>query len=181
MRHLPSRRPRGGRILCLGGALAALVILGAGGCEEPDSVILDLSADFQVGGQLTELEVSIAASGSPEGEPVCTPFTYLFNLDPNASAYVELPLSIRVKPGADYDRILYVRVRGYLKGMLRLKMERMVSLRGGEVRLPLELLEECLGVATGRSQHCVNGAVVQSPYWPIFEGLVDTESTPCVK
>lgn len=153
----------------------------AAGCEEDHSVILSLHADFNPVLELTTLEVSVAASRTATGDRVCTPFTYTFNLDPGEHAYVELPMTIRIQPGATYNRILYVRVRGFLEGMLRLKMERMISLRGGEVTLDLELLEDCLGVATGRTQHCVNGSVVESPYWQIFEEGFGVESEPCVE
>lgn len=171
-----SRRTRTGVIW-----LAVLLMLGATACEEDSAVIVRIqAADFNPVLELTRLEITIAASRTDQGDRICTPYTHSFNLDPARTNYWELPLSIRVTPGPTYDRILFVQVRGYLEGMLRLKVERMVSLQGGEVELDIDLLRDCLGVATGRTESCVNGTEVTSPYWEIFEGTLNVENEPCV-
>ena len=145
-------------------------------------MVVRLSAkDFTAASELTRLEVTVAAAGSADGTPVCRPYEQSFSLSADQSDFVELPLAIRVRPGSRYDRILYVRVRGYLNGMLRLQMARMISLRGGALTLELELLEDCLGVGTGATRHCVNGAEVSSPYAPIFDDEERWDPEPCIE
>jgi hypothetical protein len=177
------RRPqKSSRRVALGLALGLLCAVGAAGCGEPDVVVVRLSAaDFTAASELDSLEVTVAAAGSADGTPVCRPHTETFELSADESGFVELPLSIRVRPGPRYDRILYVRVRGYLNDMLRLQMERMISLRGGTLELELELLEDCLGVGTGATRHCVNGAEVSSPYAAIFDDEKLWDPEPCVE
>lgn len=160
----------------------ALLWLAQGACQPQPGARLRLSSDFEPAVELTHLEITVAASRTPEGDQICTPSSRVLWLDPNRQGWVSLPLTIWIGAGGHYDRILYVRVRGYLNGMLRLQMEQMTSLRGDNQELDLTLLASCIGVGTGRGQACVNGVGIQSPYAPIFDdGLGRESGTSCLK
>lgn len=161
---------------------AALLWLLPSACGPQPGAQLRLSADFEPATELTHLEITVAASSSPEGDRICEPSTRLLWLDPNQPGWVSLPLTIWIQAGGAFDRILYVRVRGYLNGMLRLQTEQMASLRGGNATLDLTLLASCIGVGTGRGQACINGVEIQSPYAPIFDKGLGVESDiACLK
>jgi len=158
-----------GLVLFLG--LAAFC---TGGCEGVGNrVVVEVNmAGFSPQEELDEVEVTIAASATAEGDRLCEPYTRMFAVDPVDAShlpFVIFPLRIAVKPGAIYDKILYVRVRGWQDGIVRLKTERMVSLRGGDVQLQVLLPRDCIGVGTGAGRHCVGGLAMESPYGPIFD------------
>lgn len=155
------------------GLIAVLVLL-SGGCEtEGNRVVLEIvMAGYSPAIELDRVEVTIAASSTEQGDALCAPATVAFALDSSDASglpVAEFPLHIAVKPGALYDKILYVRVLGWRSGTVRLKTERMVSLQGGDVDLQLVLPADCLGVGTGAGQHCVGGLAMESPYGPIFD------------
>jgi hypothetical protein len=163
----------------------ALVALG-GGCEDVgDRVVVKLSMGFSPSAELDEVEVIIAASATDQGDQLCAPYSKIFVVDSADATDTEttsFPLRIEVRPGQTYDRILYVRVRGWQDGTLRIKTERMVSLQGGDVLLEILLPADCLGIGTGAGQHCVGGLTMESPYGPIFDDnlYVEPGAPSCV-
>ncbi len=169
-------------------ALLATLLPWVGGCGQPDNrVVVEVAvAGFSPREELDRLEVTVAASATEAGDALCTPYSRTFAVDPDDAtdlSPVTFPLRIAIKPGDMYDKILYVRVRGWQSGSLRLKSERMVSLQGGDVELQILLPRDCLGVGTGAGQHCLGGLAMESPYWPIFdEGLnVEPGAPSCVE
>lgn len=160
--------------------LAVLVGLG-GGCKTAENrVVLEINmAGFSPEIELDRVEVTIAASSTEQGDALCVPATVLFAVD-SADAtdlpVADFPLRIAVKPGQEFNKILYVRVLGWQSGTVRLKTERMVSLQGGDVQLQLLLPVDCLGVGTGVGQHCVGGLAMESPYGRIFDDNLNVAS-----
>ena len=173
------------RRLCM---LLGLVLLMAlcGGCEDVGNrVVVEINAGFAPETQLHEVEVTIAASATVEGDQICAPYSRFFTVGTADGTDVELttfPLTIAVKPGPIYNKVLYVRVRGWQWGNLKLQSERMVSLLGGDVQLEMLLRADCLGIGTGAGQHCVGGLAMRSPYGPIFDDNlhVAPEAPSCV-
>jgi hypothetical protein len=158
---------------------ASLLAALAGGCEDVgDRVVVEIIMGFSPRLELDQVEVTIAASATVQGDQLCAPYSKIFTVDPSDASDLELvtfPLRIAVKPGETYDKILYVRVRGWQSGSLRLKSERMVSLQGGDVWLQVLLPADCLGVGTGAGQHCVGGLAMESPFGPIFDDNLHVE------
>lgn len=178
-----ARRPIGARLPRAFVALVAvgLAVLGGAGCEDEPLVLLRIDASNATASQLDTLEVTVTASRTDTGDALCAPSTKTFVLDPVDSDRVELPLTIAVKPGREYDRIVYVRVVGRYLGSVRIKTERIASLQGGVVTLHIPLTADCLFQGIGRTQHCVNGVVQESPLSPILDdGLYVEEGTPCL-
>lgn len=139
-------------------------------CGEPESrVVLEISADFEPTQELDQLEITVAAGTAEASEIICNPHLEVFSLESGSATGVSLPLSIEIKPGAIFNKVLYVRVVGRFWGTVRIKTERMVSLTGGDVIQTFSLERDCLGQGTGRGMHCVNGQAMASPYWRIFD------------
>jgi hypothetical protein len=152
------------------GLLLGVVLLGGGCQERVDRVVVEIgAAGFIPTQQLDEIEVTISASRTVEGDQLCEPYAETFNLDPTGLDPVTLPLRIAVEPGDVYDKVLYVRVVGRFDGTIRLKAERMVSLAGGDVTLQVLLTADCIGVGTGAGRHCQAGLPLESPLSEIFD------------
>jgi len=159
--------------------LASLFVAWGGGCGgAEDRAVVEITMGFSPRAELDQVEVTIAASATDQGDQLCAPYSRVFAVDPADATDTEpvsFPLRIAVKPGPIYNKILYVRVRGWQDGTLRLKSERMVSLQGGDVRLEVLLPADCLGIGTGTGQHCVGGFAMESPYGPIFDDNLHVE------
>lgn len=159
--------------------LASMLAAWGGGCEDVgDRVVVEITMGFSARAELDQVEVTIAASATDQGDQLCAPYSKMFAVDPADATNTEpvsFPLRIAVKPGAVYNKILYVRIRGWQSETLRLKSERMVSLQGGDVRLEVLLPADCLGIGTGAGQHCVGGFAMESPYGPIFDDNLHVE------
>lgn len=154
---------------------------GAGGCDDHSQVLIRIEASFLTARQLDTLEVTVTASRTDTGDALCDPTTREFSLDPMKENHVTLPLIIAVLPGQQYDRILYVRVVGRSAGSIQIKTERIVSLQGGEVTLRIPLTSDCLSKGIGRTEHCVEGIVQESPLYPIMDDkLYVEEGTSCL-
>ncbi len=165
-----------------------LVLVAASGCEDPGNrVVVEVNIGFAPAEELDRVEVTIAASATVEGDSICAPYSQMFAVDPDDATDIPLatfPLRIAVKPGSTYNKILYVRVRGWQSGSVRLKTERMVSLNpGGDVRLEMLLPYDCIGIGTGAGQHCVGGFAMRSPYGAIFDDNlhVASDAESCVE
>ncbi len=156
----------------------ALAMVG-GGCEDVgDRVVVEIAMGFSPTAELDQVEVTIAASATEQGDQLCAPYSRIFmvdSADATDSEPTTFPLRIEVRPGELYNKILYVRVRGWQYSTLRLKTERMVSLQGGDLLLEILLPADCLGIGTGTGQHCVGGLTMESPYGPIFDDNLNVE------
>lgn len=172
--RVPVAPPR--RSMWLGPGLGVLcaVLLGACG-EPPERVVVRIAAPaLTIPGDLDLVVVSYSAS--EDGTPLraCEPAHVVLPLSEETTDATEpipaiLPIRLAFEPGSRFDQRLFLRVEGYRQGVLRLRTERMASLRGGDVRMDIELTPSCLDRGIESRQHCLYGLVDRAPYAGIFD------------
>ena len=158
-----------------------VAVVGGISCEEVDHVVVTVNAaaDLESNKLPDTLHIMVAAEDTGN-EVICGPQEVASYPVESGTGHIELPFTFEIKPGSEFDDVLYVRIEGKQGGAVIFRTDRMASLSGGDVEFDIVISNDCVvdsgdgDISTNSRNHCYGGEWEPSPYADVL-GVDATE------